>query len=657
MRKLTTAITAAALAFSMMAAAVPAAAVTGYDSAYAGESAFVNITGGQTQNFQVFFANVGTTSWQKGGATQVDLAACLEDKVTCNQQDASEATWNNGWLSTVRYATTTQSITPPGSLGTFSYNITAPVGVAAGIYHFNGDLVLSSTGEKIHPEGYFQDANTGVSAGAATITALTPPSGSANGGDTVTINGTGIVCNPTFPTVSFGGTNGVVTSCGATALTVTTPAHATGSVTVTVTNPGAAASNGLTFTFNDTTTPKFNSFTISGKFVTVTWSEPVCRTIGATGTPAGDWTILNVSAPAANPVQSDSTPTCDLAVAPTNATTTSNLILLTAMPNGAFVEATLNNCKGGVSPDCTPASTSRNFDYRDTAGDNTTAGGTNFASAPQSRQATATAVETTKPQLVSASGAVGSSKITLTFSEPVFCTGFSLDASDITITDNNSSTTDPVAAGADPSATPNNCGTSSAPKTTFAFGTNIPLPADRTYTLTLTPEGSEITDLVGNPLGDASGTACNTPVLTCNVTFTTGAGDFTPPTMVDARMANNLATTDFADVGDSFTLTFSETMNGVTTGQIGIQDQDGTTATINCAAAPGVNTASCSWNTAVTTVTVTLNGTGTPALAPTAGTTPNMQIPFNITTLTSFQDLAGNPPNVLGSADRLVDFE
>ncbi len=118
-------------------------------------------------------------------------------------------------------------------------------------------------------------------------------------------------------------------------------------------------------------------------------------------------------------------------------------------------------------------------------------------------------------------------------------------------------------------------------------------------------------------------------------------------------MSNNLTTTDFADTGDSFTLTFSEVMNGVTTGQIGVQDQDGTTATITCSAVAGVNQASCTWNTAVTTVTVTLTG----ALTPSAGTTPNMQIPFNITTLTSFQDLQGNPPNVLGSADRLVDFE
>jgi hypothetical protein len=639
MRKITTAITAAALAFSMFAAAVPAAAVVGYDSAYAGESAFVNITAGQTQNFQVFFANTGTTSWVKSTGTQVDLAACLEDKVTCNAQDASEATWNpstGGWLSPVRYATTTQTTTPPGSLGTFSYNITAPTGVAAGIFHFNGDLVVASSGERIHPEGYFQDANTGVSAGAATITLLNPNTGSSNGGDTITITGTGIVCNPTFPTVSFGGTNGVVTSCGATALTVTTPAHAVGSVTVTVTNPGAAASNGLTFTFNDTTTPKFLSFTIQGKFVAITWSEGVCKPAAAPGTPAQDWTVLNVSAPAANPVAFDGTPTCNATF--DNLVTVTNLQLTNAMPNGSFVEATLNSAStGGFG-----TSTTRNTDFQDAAGNN--------ASAPQARQATATAPETTKPQAVSGQGAVGSSTITLTFSEPVYCTGFSFDATDLTITDGNASTTDPVAAGAGTNA----CGgNSTTADTSFSFLTSIPLPADRTYTVTLTPEGSEITDIVGNVLGDPSGTACNTPTLTCTVTFTTGAGDFTPPTLVDARMANNLASTDFADIGDSYTLTFSEEMNGVTNGAINIQDQDGTTATIQCSGVAGANQATCTWNTAVTTLTVTLTG----ALTPTAGTTPNMQIPFNITSMTVVQDLQGNPPNILGSADRLVDFE
>ena len=121
MRKIVTAVSAAALSLSMLASAVPALAVTGYDSAYAGESAFVNISPGQTLNFQVFFANTGTTTWSRGTGTQVDLAACLEDKVTCNAQDASEASWNSNWLSSSRYATTigtTTSAMSPTSIRT-----------------------------------------------------------------------------------------------------------------------------------------------------------------------------------------------------------------------------------------------------------------------------------------------------------------------------------------------------------------------------------------------------------------------------------------------------------------------------------------------------------------------------------------------------------
>jgi hypothetical protein len=622
MRKITTAITAAALAFSMLAAAVPAAAaVPGYDSAYAGESAFVNISPGQTQNFQVFFANTGTTSWQRGTGTQVDLAACLEDKVTCNAQDASEAPWNNGWLSAVRYATTVQTITPPGSLGTFSYNITAPAGVAVGIYRFNGDLVLASTGEKIHPEGYYQEANNGsAGAGAATITSLNPSTGSTTGGTDVVITGSGIVCNPTFPTVSFGGSNGTVLSCGATSITVDSPAHASGPVTVTVTNPGGTASNGLTFTYADTGRPTFDSMSVSANQVTVNFNEPVCRA-GAFN--AADWTVNNVSAAALNPVTGDSIPLCDAEA--DNGVTSAILTLTNAVPNGAFVEATLNAVGTGTTA-------SDNENIRDQAG--------NFASAPQSRQATATAPETTAPTLVSAQGAVGATSLTLTFSEPVYCTGFSFDATDITLTDGNSATTDPVATAAGSNA----CGTSpTTADTTFSVTLNMALPADRTYTVTLTPEANEIQDRVGNDLASPSAVA-----------FTTGAGDFTPPTMIDSRMANNLLTTNFADAGDSFTTTFSETMNGATTGNISVQDQDGTTATITCSAATGANQASCTWNTAATTMTVTLTG----ALGVVdAGTTPGLQIPFNITALTAVQDLQGNPPNVLGSSDRLVDFE
>src|SRR5256714_1620301 len=265
----------------------PAMAVTGYDSAYGGESAFVTISPGQTLAFQVFFSNTGTLTWTKGGDTQVDLAACLFDKITCNAQDPSEASWNSGWLSATRYATTTQTTTAPGSLGTFSYNVTAPVGVTNGTYRFNGDLVLSTTGEKIHPDGYYQDATvgTGSTGGAATLTGCSDSTsglgcaGTASGGDTVVLTGTGIVCTPAFPAVSFGGTNAVVTSCGGTQVTTTTPAHAPGAVTVTLTNSGAAASNGLTYQYSDTTKPTYDSMAVAGDIVTVTFSEPVCRQV------------------------------------------------------------------------------------------------------------------------------------------------------------------------------------------------------------------------------------------------------------------------------------------------------------------------------------------------------------------------------------------
>src|SRR5207237_1715943 len=105
-------------------------------------------------------------------------------------------------------------------------------------------LVLSTTGEKIHPDGYYQDATVGGGGTGASITSLVPNTGSTSGGNNVVINGSGFVCTPAFPAVSFGGTNAAVTSCGATVLTATAPAHPSGPVTVTVTNGATPPANG-----------------------------------------------------------------------------------------------------------------------------------------------------------------------------------------------------------------------------------------------------------------------------------------------------------------------------------------------------------------------------------------------------------------------------
>ena len=135
-----------------------ASAVVGYDSEYAGESAFLNIAPGPSQPFQVFFKNTGTATWQKNTASQVNLAICRADKTTCNVFSPN-AEWNDGtWLSSIAYATTSQDVVMPGELGTFVYQIKAPLTVPSGTYRFSGDLVLARTLQSIHPQGYYQEA-------------------------------------------------------------------------------------------------------------------------------------------------------------------------------------------------------------------------------------------------------------------------------------------------------------------------------------------------------------------------------------------------------------------------------------------------------------------------------------------------------------------
>ncbi|MGH3369143.1 MAG: Ig-like domain-containing protein, partial [Nocardioidaceae bacterium] len=445
-----------------------------------------------------------TTTWSRGTSTQVDLAACLEDKVTCNAQDASEASWNSGWLSTTRYASTVQTTTAPGALGTFSYNITAPVGALAGTYRFNGDLVLSTTGEKIHPDGYYQDATIGgAGSGAATLTAISPASGTTGGGTPVTLTGTGIVCTPAFPSVSFGGTTAVVNSCGSTSVGVTSPAHAAGAVTVTLTNSGQAASNGLTYTYLDTSRPVFTAIAVNGDLVTVSFSEPVCRD-GAWL--QSDWTINNISSGVTDITDSgDTIPTCT--AARDNGVTSANIVMSQTVTPGAFVEVTLNETVTGDN-------TGFNSRIADAAG--------NDIAAPQARQATAAAPETTAPTLVSATGPVGSTTVTVNFSEPIYCTGLDFGSlatasTDIAIVDNDNTTVDPTVVGTGSNA----CQTvRSSADTSFSFTISTGLLPDKTYTVTLTPETNKIQDTANNDLANPS-----------TVSFVSGAADFTPPTL------------------------------------------------------------------------------------------------------------------------------
>ncbi len=136
-----------------------AGAVPGFDSAYAGESSFLTIGPGNSYQFQVFFLNTGTVTWRKGTTTQVNLAVCLPDQVTCNVESPL-ASWNDGsWLSNRAYGTHIQAEVAPGQLATFVYSFKVPMTVTSGLHRFNGDLAQATTGLQIHPEGYYQDAS------------------------------------------------------------------------------------------------------------------------------------------------------------------------------------------------------------------------------------------------------------------------------------------------------------------------------------------------------------------------------------------------------------------------------------------------------------------------------------------------------------------
>jgi glucose/arabinose dehydrogenase len=84
---------------------------------------------------------------------------------------------------------------------------------------------------------------------APTVTAISPSSGTINGGTTVTITGTGFLAGAS---VKLGGTSAAaVTIASTTSIIAATPAHTAGAVSVVVTNTDAQAgtlSNGYTYT-------------------------------------------------------------------------------------------------------------------------------------------------------------------------------------------------------------------------------------------------------------------------------------------------------------------------------------------------------------------------------------------------------------------------
>jgi len=269
---------------------------------------------------------------------------------------------------------------------------------------------------------------------------------------------------PIGPTGASGG--GGVASLESLAGLPCTSSGAPGTTRVTVADGNVAIFCDVPRPVGPVVRPVFSTLSVSGSIAVVTFSEPVCR--GSFFAPF-DWsgTINGFNTPAV----ADSIPMCDPSGG--GGVLTAIVLFPNAAPPGAFVTLTANTAGFQSS-------------LLDVDG--------NALIAPQTRTATATPPETTRPMITSATSAVGTSQVKLTFSEPVWCQPFS-PFTTFAIRDDNPSD-DPVVTGMGSDG----CGPSLlTADTSFSVTTSTPFQSDRNYTFVVvggfTPN---VRDIYGN---------------------------------------------------------------------------------------------------------------------------------------------------------------
>ncbi len=183
-----------------------------------GES--TSLTNGFTYNAPLTVSNLSPDNGGTAGGTTITINGT---------GFVSGATVTFGGIAgtsvTLLSSTQLQAVTPPHSAGTVNVVVTNPGGQSATL------------------------TNSFTYGNQPTVSNLSPGNGPTAGGTAVTINGSNFQSGVS---VSFGGTNATsVTLVNSSQLTVVTPAHATGTVNVVVTNPGplsATLTNGFTYT-------------------------------------------------------------------------------------------------------------------------------------------------------------------------------------------------------------------------------------------------------------------------------------------------------------------------------------------------------------------------------------------------------------------------
>lgn len=278
---LTTSVTAAALAFSMLASAIPATATSsGYHAAWVAQSAYATAAPGQVVQMSAVYQNTGDQPWIKGTAGQQANFAAGSSKDPAYPRDTTayaDAGWSSGqnWLSANRFAAQANDLVATSQLGSWVWSVKVPTTQAAGVTNFNGNPVIDGT-TWMEDYGFFLQVT--VTAGTVSVDSSSPASPANNA--TPAITGSGAPAGATVTLYDGATAVGTGTASSLGGFTIVSSALTEGSHTFSATATDStsaffASKNTLIYVY-DKTKPTVTSVTArDARNLIVVFSEPV----------------------------------------------------------------------------------------------------------------------------------------------------------------------------------------------------------------------------------------------------------------------------------------------------------------------------------------------------------------------------------------------
>lgn len=285
---LTTSVTAAALAFSMLASAIPANAAAGYHAAWVAQSAYATASPGQTVQMSAVYQNTGDGPWIKGTAGQQANFGAGSSKDAAYPRDTTayaDAGWNAGqnWLSANRFAAQANDLVATSQLGSWVWNVKVPATQAVGQVLFHGTPVVDGAAW-LEDYGFFLQVT--VSAGDVLISSTTPTSPSTSGNPVVNGTGAGNACTVSLwdGAAQIGsGTSDASGNFSVAATTTLTEGAHTLSATATCTDSSFRASGNSVTYVRDNTKPTVSSVSApNAATIIVVFNEQVGKTTAET---------------------------------------------------------------------------------------------------------------------------------------------------------------------------------------------------------------------------------------------------------------------------------------------------------------------------------------------------------------------------------------